>query len=211
MAAEPAGFEVLLQDGAAITYCGEPHTISRHDIGVLVMPTGSVWAGDPLTAPSYPTTPFTVSVTPGRYRAVAIMADNTIRGPSWQMPAALQLVVRDEAVATWEPALWSGIEPTDAEDVLNGYPVDSGTGCFADVTAGLALATTEDDMIGENIQLQLYGKSWTTVEPGTETRANVAVMVTGGDGVFGTWIGRTTTGAVGCFLTSFGVVDPAEK
>ncbi|MFI9640519.1 DUF4241 domain-containing protein [Micromonospora sp. NPDC051925] len=210
MAADPTGFEALLQEGAAITYGDDPHTISRHDVGVLVMPTGSVWAGDPLTAATYRTRPFTVGVDPGRYRIVAVMADNAARGPSWQVPAALQLVVRDEAVATWEPAQWPGLKPTNVEDVLNGYPVDSGTGCFADVTAGFDLATTEDDTVGETIQIQLHGKSWTMFELDTETKANVAVMTTGGDGVFGTWVGRTTTGEVACFLTSFGVVGTRE-
>jgi hypothetical protein len=203
VATDPTGFEVLLQEGAAITYGNEPHSISRHDVGVLVMPTGSVWAGDPLTAAAYRTRPFTVSVDPGRYRVVAVMADNTARGASWRLPAALQLIVRDEAVVTWKPAQWSGLKST----TINGYPVDSGTGCFADVTAGLDLATTDDDMVGENIQLQLHGKSWTMSELNAETKANVAVMNTDGDGVFGTWIGRTTTGEVACFLTSFGVVD----
>jgi hypothetical protein len=210
VAANPTGFEALLQEGAAISYCGDPHTISRHDIGVLVMPTGNVWAGDPLTAASYRTRPFATAISPGHYRVVAVMADNAARGPSWQMPAAVQLVIRDEAVATWEPALWAGLESTRIEDVLNGYPVDSGTGCFADVTAGFGLATTEDDMVGENIQMQLHGKSWTMFELNTETNINIALVNTGGDGVFGTWIGRTATGEVACFLTSFGIVNASE-
>lgn len=204
MAANPTGFEALLQEGAVIGYCGETHTIGHHDVGELIMPTGNVWAGDPLTARSDRIRPIAVSVDPGRYRVVAIMADNTVRGPRWQMPAALQLVVRDEAVASWEPAQWSGLEATD---VLNGYGVDSGTGCFADVTAGLELATTEDDMVGENIQIRLHGNWWTMLELDTETNVNVAVISTGGDGVFGTWVGRTKTAEVACFLTSFGVVD----
>jgi hypothetical protein len=139
------------------------------------------------------------------------MADNAARGPSWQVPAALQLVVRDEAVDTWEPARWAGFKSARVEDALNGYLVDSGTGCFADVSAAFDLATTEDDAVGENIHMRLHGESWTMFELNSGTNMNIAVVNTGGDGVYGTWVGRTATGEVACFLTSFGVVNTAAR
>ncbi|MDQ0945761.1 hypothetical protein QFZ67_007466 [Streptomyces sp. V1I1] len=77
-----------------------------------------------------------MGVNPGRYRVIAIMADNAVRGPSWQMPDALQLVVCDEAVASWKPAQWSGLKPPGIEEVLNGYPVESWSGALLRRTGG---------------------------------------------------------------------------
>ncbi len=197
--------DTLLREDALVDFDGQRYRLGQHEVGLLLMPTGQVWAGEPLM-PRYHIKPYTVAVKPGQYRVVGIMAVNLVSNAD-RYVAGLQLVVRDEAVAAWELAVLPGTDPASlGEDEFVGYAVDGGTACFADAVGGYELASAEDDTICESIIEKLDRNPWAMQELHPDTRANVAVTSTNGDGIFGTWIGRTAEGEVACFVTQFGVV-----
>ncbi|MEU5673175.1 DUF4241 domain-containing protein [Micromonospora sp. NPDC047753] len=126
----------MLIDGARITHGDVEYVIKAHPAGTVTLPSGQVVGCDPLIAPDT-AAPFTVTVTPGRYRLAAWVATIHQSGSGSQdRTAALQLVVRDRPTVRWELALTDGQEPVDlGADGFFGYPVDAGVGTLADVTS----------------------------------------------------------------------------
>jgi hypothetical protein len=79
------------------------YVIEQHSLDEVVLPTGQVVGCDPLVNPD--AAPFTVTVPAGKYPLRAWVAVLYQRGTEWQRRiAALQLVVRDDPAARWEPA-----------------------------------------------------------------------------------------------------------
>jgi hypothetical protein len=206
-------FDVLLADGAQLHTHGQHIKISRHGAGRVVLPTGAVVACDPLAFPE--TAPFATAIKPGEYPVVAWVADVTGEhgGDLERCNAALQLVVTDEAVATWELADEPVISPEG--EARPGYPVDAGTGAFLDAAAAAILSGWDFDRVDETF-IPAHEPAGPVpylivveVDPGT--KANVVTVSSGyGDGVYSTWLGRTTAGDVACFVTDFQVVPPVE-
>lgn len=211
----------LFTPGSTFTYesgtTGVIHVTGGEE---LWLPTGRIVACDPFVYLGQgEIEPFTVTVEPGRYRVEAAVATLTEPGePASGDPhlrvAAARLVVRDEPTAAWELALLPGQDPAAlGEDEFYGYGVDAGTGCFYDAAAEASFPDCEGD----------EGPLWDAFEgtdwaPGPhlvtapETGHTLAAFTSGwGDGAYPTWIGRTATGEITCFVTDFFVApDPSE-
>jgi hypothetical protein len=187
--------------------------------GELDLPTGRVVACDPFVyLGSGDIEPFTVSVPPGRYRVEAAVATLSRPGePPADKPhlrvAAARLVIRDEPTTAWELALRPEQDPAELEeDEFFGYGVDAGTGCFYDAAAEEAFPEAQED----------EGPLWDAFEnsdwsggphlvTSPSTGHTLAAFTSGwGDGFYPTWIGRSASGEVTCFLTDFFVApDPS--
>ncbi|MET9789173.1 DUF4241 domain-containing protein [Streptomyces canus] len=187
--------------------------------GQLDLPTGRVVACDPFVyLGSGDIEPFTVSVPPGRYRVEAAVATlGRPEEPPADKPhlrvAAARLVIREEPTATWELALRPEQDPAELkDDEFFGYGVDAGTGCFYDAAAEEAFPEAQED----------EGPLWDAFEDtdwsggphlvtSPSTGHTLAAFTSGwGDGFYPTWIGRSASGEVTCFLTDFFVApDPS--
>ncbi|MEW1645545.1 MULTISPECIES: DUF4241 domain-containing protein [unclassified Streptomyces] len=194
---------------------GTVGVIHLADGGRLWLPTGQVVACDPFVClGGGEVEPFTVTVEPGRYRVEAAVATLTQPDePPSDEPhlriAAARLVIRDEPTTTWELALQPGQDLTElTEDEFYGYGVDAGTGAFYDASVDGSFPECEGD----------EGPLWDAFEehghaPGPylvtspSTGHTLAAFGSGwGDGAYPTWIGRTASGDVTCFVTDFFVV-----
>ncbi|GAA2498755.1 DUF4241 domain-containing protein [Winogradskya humida] len=207
----------LLSEGARHSDDTHDYHLTMVPVGDVTLPTGRVVACDPLVyAGDSP--PFTVPVTPGRYplRAwVAVISFGPPGNPveSDRRTAALQLVIRDQPTTTWEPARLPDPPVPDPasvdEDGFPVYPVDSGTGTFADEQAVTALAgwpyeRLEDAYIPAVIEAAPSPLDAVTHEA---SGANVLLVSTGwGDGAYATFIGRGADGEVTSFVTDFRVL-----
>jgi len=201
----------LLTPGARYADQHDEYVIEPHPLGDVTFPTGEVVGCDPLAADD--AEPFTVRVAPGAYPLRAWVAVLYRDGAEQQRRvAALQLVIRDEPAAWWEPALVAGNDPSVlGENEFFGYGVDAGTGTLADMTAVRALAgwdyeQVEDVYIPAEIPLRpVPGVAGAvTDEP---SGANVILVSPGwGDGAYPTFVGYAAPGEVSSFVTDFMVV-----
>ncbi|MEW2545860.1 DUF4241 domain-containing protein [Streptomyces sp. NPDC047002] len=228
-------FARLLAPGSSHRFPGADHRFVVRELpGVpLSLPSGRVVAAEPLSCGTEDPTglAFAQEVGPGTYPVVLVTAQ--LLGADGKhrdtRVAAARLAIRDEPVAAWEPALLPGEDPEELdEDALTGYPVDGGTGCFADADAFRA-AGAEEDFIGRVAVAVAGGPraaggpdagcAPVTLSVGGDEHAVVVFRTGWGDGDYPTWIGRTARGDVACFLTDFGVLsddaetelDPAES
>lgn len=204
------------------TFTDESGTIGVIHIrygGELSLPTGRLVACDPFVyLGEGDFEPFTVTVEPGHYRVDAAVVTLTHpERPASDRPhrrvAAARLVIRDEPTATWEIALLPGQDLDKlGEDEFYGYGVDAGTGCFYDASADGSFPECVED----------EGPLWDAFDdndwaPGPHlvtspsTGATLAAFTSGwGDGCYPTWIGRSASGQVTCFVTDFFVApDPS--
>ncbi|PRY27635.1 uncharacterized protein DUF4241 [Pseudosporangium ferrugineum] len=171
----------------------------------VVHPAGSMLAADPpATAPGPATTRpgGNDAGGAGRLAGLPIEAD--------RRTAALQLVVRDEPVATWEPAVPAGPGPSILdEDGFATYPADSGTGALADERALAGLRTWSYARVEQTYLPEPGPPALSALDAVTDpaTGANVVAVATGdGDGGYATFIGRTASGKVATFVTDFRVI-----
>lgn len=183
-----------------------------HPAGDVVFPTGRVVGCDPLTFPE--PEPFTVSVPPGSYPLLAWVAVLQADDVEWRRyVAALQLVIRDEPAARWEPAVVAGQDASHLdEDGYYGYPVDAGAATLADVAAIAGIAEWEYEQVetafipAELPDTPIPGGALSAVTD-ERTGANVVAVISGmGDGVYPTFTGYTADGEVASFVTDFMVV-----
>jgi hypothetical protein len=213
----------LFTPGSTFTYeSGTTGVLHVAEGGELWLPTGHVVACDPFVYLGQgDSEPFTVAVAPGRYRVDAAVATLTRPGepPSdtpHQRVAAARLVIRDEPPVSWELALLPGQDPAAlGDDEFYGYGVDAGTGCFHDAAADGAFADTAEADEGP-LWDAFEDSDWAArphVVTDPETGHTVAAFTSGwGDGAYPTWIGRSASGEVTCFVTDFFVApDPAES
>ncbi|MFG3642562.1 DUF4241 domain-containing protein [Micromonospora sp. NPDC047762] len=200
----------MLIDGARITHGDVEYVIKAHPAGTVTLPSGQVVGCDPLIAPDT-AAPFTVTVTPGRYRLAAWVATIHQSGSGSQdRTAALQLVVRDRPTVRWELALTDGQEPVDlGADGFFGYPVDAGVGTLAEVVAVRALARWEVDPVDEVFIPAQVPPAPAAVDAIVDeaTGANVIIVSSGwGDGIYPTFIGFGADGEVTSYVTDFLVI-----
>ncbi|GGQ54301.1 DUF4241 domain-containing protein [Couchioplanes azureus] len=132
------------------------------------------------------------------------------RPESDRRTAALQLVIREEPVVAWEPAVVPGADPGLLdEDGFWAYPVDSGVGTLADECALAALETWAYARV-ERVFLPeppppAPGALRAIADPATG--ADVVAVSTGwGEDAYATFVGRTASGEVASFVTDFRVV-----
>lgn len=123
-------FALAFQAGqSAVDQHGTHLTVRVEHLGTLTVPTGHIVACDPFWL-TEAFDPYTTVVPPGRYPvrvSIATFADGD------QRVACAMLGFAEREVVRWELALCPGQDPRDLPPgELFGYPVDAGTGCFAD-------------------------------------------------------------------------------
>lgn len=123
-------FALAFQDGhGAVDQLGQRLTVRVEHVGTLALPTGHIVACDPFWL-TEAFDPYTTVVPPGHYPvrlSIATFADGDRR------VACAMLSFAEREVVRWELALRPGQDPRDLPPgELFGYPVDAGTGCFAD-------------------------------------------------------------------------------
>jgi hypothetical protein len=185
----PALLEPMFTDGTRYELPGRGVVaVEVHHAGWLRMPTGRLVAAD--AAALAGGVPFTVRVAPGRY-PVTLSVLHSGDQPGRPTLAAGRLRVADGPVVTWELALRPGPDPGALGRWESfGFEVTTGTACLLDaagrgalagdvrlteVAAGRAVCT--DDASGPNL-----------------------IAFPASLGSYPTWIGRTTTGEVACFV-----------
>jgi hypothetical protein len=159
---------------------------------------------------------FTQTVPPGLYPVMLLVQEYPVRsGPGAGTPeaiieyvAAARLVIRDEPAAAWEMAVCEGQDPSHLDDdSYFGYPVDGGVGCFTDAQTLRALHAEDDGEWLETLVLDVADRpaSLSVLTDSDEDGEPVlaAFSTGGGDGSYPTWVGRTASGDIACFVTDF--------
>jgi len=180
----------------------------RVAIGKLYVPTGRIVACDPL-GDRYEA--FEKRVPKGTFPVSVLV-------PSSQgVPAFALIAFKKAKVARWEPA------SATKKGGVAGYPVDGGLGCFMDAATAEVLerATNKrekakgfvsyyDDVLSS--ELDKHDGLWAMHVPERGRKHNVAVFVSGGgDGVYASFWGLDTRGAIVSLVTDFAVLGPIKK
>ena len=189
----------------------------RKCIGKVSFSDGRVIACDPSEA--YDDEPFVQTVPPGEYPIYL----SILNMGGDQRVAFASLQIRSDPITVYEVAITKStpddLTRIDGENVF-GYPVDSGTGCFASTESYselLAFAKEMNDLGQEllNIFEENYVDTWSWfVGPLGNGKSNIAMFSAGwGDGRYPTVIGRNQAGEIVAIVTDFGLikldVDPA--
>jgi hypothetical protein len=100
------------------------------------------------------------------------------------------------------------------DDEFYGYGVDAGTGCFYDAAAEEAFPEVQEDEDEGPLWDAFENSDWSPgphlVKSASTGHTLVAFTSGWGDGFYPTWIGRSASGEVTCFLTDFFVApDPS--
>jgi hypothetical protein len=187
------------------------------EVGKLVTPTGKLVAADPFAL--HHITPLERTVKRGSYPVLVSVAGIKYKkkGHDQSRVAAASLRFTSGTPAKWVNATKRGQKLSKLPaDEMFGYGVDTGTGCFADVSAAEALAALEDiEFANDNwdgylspkilgkLDAPTWGAGWIT-EPATG--ANVVAFPSGwGDGFYASYWGLSKTGAALCLVTDFGL------
>jgi hypothetical protein len=203
---EPFDFDRLFASGADHTAPDGQYLTVQVDEGWLVLPTGRVIAVEP----GISGITFTQTVPPGRYPVLLSVAEYRASStPDSEIiderVAAARLVIRGEAVATWEPAVTAGQDVDDLGDgEFYGYGVDGGTGCFTDARSYQDLLDDDEVEWGDLLMDVDDRPTSPTALTGPDDEPLLVAFTTGcGDGSYPTWVGRTANGDIACFLTEF--------
>jgi hypothetical protein len=195
-----------LEDGHAM---GEM-TLHHHKVSELILPTGQLVACDPFMAPDIP--PFKLSVPSGKFPVVLSIAH--IKTDQRVAFATLRLM--QTAPVSWEMLTIADQNLSTLEQgELFGYGVDSGTGCFMDLSTRRALAARMDEQqdFYETLTAEMdktYKHTWSWLDTKLGEGNLVAFSSGYGDGVYATYAGRDSDGQVSVVVTDFGVL-PFEK
>jgi hypothetical protein len=204
-----------MTDGARYVDDQATYVIESHALGMALIPTGRVVGCDPLAFGDIEE-PFNVEVDPGEYpvRAwVAVLYEGDVE--QQRRCAALQLVVRDEDVVRWEPALKGDQDmATLGPDDYFGHGVDAGIGMLGDIGAARAVAAWDQQTVSD-VFYRMFDEpspSKITVSIDAEPPLNAVIVESGwGDGSYPTFVGYTRAGEVAGFVTDFLVVpDPTR-
>ena len=182
----PRGIEGLFTDGTERPVGDRVVRLTTHAAGPLHLPSGRLVAADPSSL-DYGEDPFTVTVAPGTYPvtiSLATFADD----PGHTRVAAARLQVTGSPTAGWELALRPGQDRLDLGDgEFYGFGVDGGMGCFVDEDNRERLAE-----LWEGFDFDRFA---------TAASGDLVAWSSGwGDGVYPTWTGRDSAGAVTCFV-----------
>lgn len=202
----PQRLDVMFRHGARLSMPDQDEvSIEVVPAGDLVLPTGQLVVGDVGSlefADEY--TPFNVTVASGTYPVdLAVM-----RRPStgFGTTVGARVVIRDEPVTTWEPALYGDIDPVFRRaDELVGFGVDAGMGCFFDISLREQIAEVVEDQYDALVGTPM-DTPFLVTEPDSGTTL-IAFSSGYGDGYYPTWLGRTRAGEVACFVADMLVLN----
>ena len=209
----PHDFSWAFRDGEILHDRFGAITLKCFDhLGALVLPTGRLFACDPLCACPYEA--FTVTVPRGRYPVILSVAH--YEGSGDQRVAFAMVRFSRRTPVSWEMAHLRDQDVQELKvDEIFGYPVDSGTGCFMDPTVGRLLrrelAREEDP--GKQLLDALQANytptwNWANLVLHPSTGANVIAFSSGvGDGHYASYFGFDFAGAPVCLVTDFCIID----
>ncbi|HET9137734.1 DUF4241 domain-containing protein [Actinophytocola sp.] len=169
--------------------------------GTVRTPSGRLVAADPSLL-HYGMQGFEATVPPGEY-PVELAMIRFVDEPDHVRVAAAKLVVSTEPVVSWEHAVEPGEDPRLLPDGQFFYfIVDTGQACFADAEARDDLSdivSTALDDPDSPICAVWGAKTAELADP--ESGGSLVAFSSGwGDGMYPTWLGRTATGEVACFV-----------
>lgn len=200
--ADASSFADALGPDCRLTFDDEPADARVYRLPDLWLPSGQIVAADGIIMEGRP---FTRQVEPGRYPvtiAIAALAKD-------ERIAFAQVRFSDRPVARWELAVVAGQDVSTLKDGdFFGYPVDSGTGCFADPQAvELVNQASDPDMkffnkiSAEMDKVYRHTRSWVHIETSS---GSAALFSSGfGDGIYPSYFGLDGAKEPVCLLTDF--------
>lgn len=195
---------LALQDGCKVGQM----TLSRRYVGDLSLPTGQLIACDPFVM--LDAAPFKLHLPTGTFPVALTVAATDID----QRVAFGTLRLSQTIPATWDMMTVGNHDPSELKDgEIFGYGVDSGTGCFMDLTAYHLLAQRMSEkadfyetLIAEMEKTYKNTWSWLDLKLGA---VNLIAFSSGyGDGVYASYVGLDASGEVAAIVTDFGIVPP---
>jgi hypothetical protein len=213
---QPEHLDLLFTAGARIIFdtgdnpfgIGDTVIVELRPAGVLRMPSGQLIATDPGWIGI--DEPYTATVAPGAY-PVLLSLVRWVDDPDHSRVAAAKLIIGDDPVVSWEQALRPGEDLRHlADGQFFGFGVDAGKACFCDVLVAPAMKRLLWPSVSDPAETPASRQLFETLNNGDncaaelgdlESGANLIAFSSGwGDGAYPTWIGRTSTGDIGCFV-----------
>lgn len=181
----------------------------NRSLGNLHLPTGRVVASDPLVFYDQP--PFVVNVSPGTYEVNLSVA--TLIGYDRLVAFAMLKFGDVGRIVQWE-LLKGEPWPNGPGGPTLHYSVDSGTGCFMDLsTQHLLSERLQDPAFDERFCQELQGPyeaerifCLNHTLPNSDGNNVVAFSSGWGDGGYSTFAGLDSDGDPMCFVTDFAVI-----
>lgn len=166
----------------------------KRKLGDIEISNGQITAGDPLTTSGHP---FITEFPKGTYPVEIALA--TKLGD--QRVALARVKFSDNEVQSWDIAMTENIKPKKTE--LYGYPVDAGTGSFADSDSYKKYREQLDEEDSDYI-INEFEKNGNT----GLIYKNVAMFSSGlGDGFYQSYIGRDANSNIACLITDFDIFN----
>jgi hypothetical protein len=199
-----------LGEWLTVYYDDSPASLILYEMPPLWFPSGRVTASDGLIMER---SPFARDFEPGRYPIELVIAD--LGGDERVAFAVLRFTIAE--VRKWEFAVIAGQDISRLEPGhIFGYPVDSGTGCFADPAAQELINQASDaDMIffdrvtAEMRKVYKHTRDWVRLETAA---GSAAIFSSGlGDGFYASYFGLDNSGNAVALMTDFGVVNWPRK
>jgi len=183
--------------------------ISKKTIGKIELPTGKIVAFDPLAYDNNATTSFILSVEPGTYDVEVILSDY-IEGR--KTIALSKIKFNDKPVSKWIMATTPNDNIFDVEDgQILGYPVDSGTGGFIDLSYLENWDAINDnydnsEKILSKLDSKFLKNPWYFYSS-NKIKTNLLIMETGSDGGFGSYWGISKNNEICSIVTEFDDIE----
>ncbi|MGN9789141.1 DUF4241 domain-containing protein [Nonomuraea sp. ZG12] len=217
MGIQAADFENMFRDDARYRWPnGETLRISVRNAGKLRLSTGRIVVRDNdirVESEIDDSQAFAEKIPAGEYNVMlSIVNYDESPHPVRPRAAAAKIVIKEELVSSWEPALCPGQDPTLlAEDAFFGFSVDSGQGCYLDLAAMEFLKRTQEDYAKLDGARDLVMRNCFAELVDPDSGLNVILFDCGmGDGFYPTWIGRTSNGQIACFATDLELLSHSE-
>ena len=198
----PDYLELALDDGRRV----QDFTLTHRSAGDLLLPSGRLVACDPFVFPEME--PFSIWLPLGSFPVILSIAEfsddqrvafATVRFRKSKPVAWDMLTVGDQSLLTLKP------------DEIFGYPVDAGTGCFMDHSAGKLLTEimSRDREFYETLIAEMdktYRHTWSSLNMKFGDANLVAFSSGCGDGIYASYAGFDEDGEVTVVITDFDMV-----
>lgn len=205
-------FERLFHLGARFRASYAPHdtaTLSMHDAGWLQLPTGRLVALDPgdwISDPTDVSYAYEETVDSGNYQVTASIAH--FDSSDVERLAAVKLTIRPEQPVRWSVARCTHGVPEGEDPTKYGFPVDSGQGCYMDLTMlGVLQRHKSSPQADETRWAAQDALSQCAEFTDPDGTLNAIFFTCGmGDGSYTTWVGWNRHDQIVCFATDFELV-----